>query len=411
MSDNFIKYANSFQAVSKLGLESPSKLLEHLGNPHKDLKFIHIAGTNGKGSVCCFLQSILTKAGYKTGKFTSPDMLSVCERISVDGNSISEEDMNAIMDKVKSAAELTEKELGNMPTQFEIWTAAAFCYFKEQQCDLVVLEVGLGGRLDATNVIDSPLVSVITRIDMDHTNYLGNTITAITKEKCGIIKPDSKTVTIPQNEEVLNIIKEFCKERNNSLVISKVPESNPINHKETFDYADLKGVSLALAGLNQVENASLAIETAKLLNIENKYILEGLANTKHIGRFEIISDSPLTIYDGAHNKNGFTSLLSNLERYFSTKNITFVCAFMKDKDITDVFSLLSPYKAECKIITTTVLNNERAETPENLANKFAENGFDVIYAENVKYAYKLAQNNNNLIVICGSLYLYKDLMS
>ncbi len=411
MNNNFINYANSFQAVSKLGLESTTKLLEHLGNPQSSLKFIHVAGTNGKGSVCCFLQSILTKAGYKTGKFTSPDMLSVCERISIDGESISDNDMTLLMNRVKNAALKTEKELGNMPTQFEIWTAAAFCYFKEMNCDIVVLEVGLGGRLDATNVIDPPLVSVITRIDMDHTNYLGNTIEEITREKCGIIKPNSNVVTIPQNPEVLNIIEESCKTNNCTLKISEIPESKPVNHKETFNYGDIENIVLSLAGINQVENASLAIETAKLLNIDANYIIQGLANTKHMGRFEIISDTPYTVYDGAHNQNGFMSLLSNLDRYFSTKNITFVCAFMKDKDISDIFSLLSPYKSHCKIITTTVLNNERADTPLNLCNKFSEHGFDTKCADNVKSAYKLAKENENLIVICGSLYLYKDLMS
>ena len=411
MKKDFIKYANSFQAVSKLGLESPSKLLEFLGNPQKDLKFIHVAGTNGKGSVCCFLQSILTKAGYKTGKFTSPDMLSVHERITIDNIPISDEDMTSLMQTVENAAEKTKEALGTIPTQFEIWTAAAFCYFKEHNCDLVVLEVGLGGRLDATNVIDSPVVSVITRIDMDHTNYLGNSIEEITREKCGIIKENSKTVTIPQNEKIINIIKESCMAKNSELTISKVPESRPVCHQECFNYDDMEDIKLSLSGINQVENASLAIETAKLLGIDNEFIKQGLATTKHIGRFEIISKSPYTVYDGAHNENGFKSLLSNIERYFNTKEITFICAFMKDKDISNLFTLLKEYKPYCKIITTTVLNNERAESAEELCKKFTDNGFIADYRENVKVAYDVAKKDSSLIVICGSLYLYKDLMN
>ena len=411
MSDKFIKYANSFQAVSKLGLESPATLLEFLGNPQKDLRFIHIAGTNGKGSVCCFLQSILTRAGYKTGKFTSPDMLSVCERISIDGISIQEDEMNSLMKKVSVAAEKTKEKLGTMPTQFEIWTAAGFCYFKEHNCDIVVLEVGLGGRLDATNVIDSPLVSVITRIDYDHMNYLGNTLKEITTEKCGIIKQNSKTVTIPQNDEILSVIKEKCANNNNQIVIADLVESLAYNTYEKFNYKDINDILLSLSGKNQVENASLAIETARLLGISNEDIKYGLSNTKHPGRFEIISTNPYTIYDGAHNKNGFISLLDNIKRYFNTKDITFVCAFMKDKDITEIFELLNEYKNTAKIIATTVKNNERAECAAALCDKFINKGFIASYEDNVKSAYEKAKENNNTVVICGSLYLYKDLMS
>lgn len=411
MKNDFIKYANSFQAVSKLGLESPTQLLELLGNPHKDLKFIHVAGTNGKGSVCCFLQSILSKAGYKTGKFTSPDMLSVHERITIDNVPISDEDMNKTMEKVQIAAEQTKEILGTIPTQFEIWTAAAFCYFKENNCDIVVLEVGLGGRLDATNVIDSPVVSVITRIDIDHINYLGDTIEQITKEKCGIIKENSKVVTIPQDKNIITIINNFCTEKNSPLTISKIPESHPNEHRECFNYDEIKDIKLSLAGINQVENASLAIETAKILSIDSEFIKQGLLSTKHIGRFEIISKSPYTVYDGAHNENGFKSLLNNLNRYFNTKEITFICAFMKDKDISNIYSLLEPYRPYSKIITTTVLNNERAESAEELSNKFSNKGFLTMHSENVKTAYELAKKDSDLIVICGSLYLYKDLMS
>lgn len=411
MSKNFVEYANSFQTKSKLGLESTSMLLQYLGNPQKDLKFIHVAGTNGKGSVCCFLQSIFTKAGYKTGKFTSPDMLSVCERISIDGVSISETEMLSLMDKVHLAALETEKVLGTMPTQFEIWTAAGFCFFKEQNCDFVVLEVGLGGRLDATNVIDSPVVSVITRIDYDHMGYLGNSLNEITKEKCGIIKPNTKTVTFNQCEEVLSVIKDTCVKNNNQLILSETPESTVSDKREKFDYKDLKNIILSLRGTNQVENACLAIETARLLNINSDDILYGLSNTSHPGRFEIISENPYVIYDGAHNKNGFKSLIDNINRYVNTKDITFVCSFMKDKDITEIFGLLNEYKESASIITTTVLNNERAETPEMLCNKFLEKGFKAKHAANVKEAYKKAISNNNLIVICGSLYLYKDFMN
>ena len=411
MNNNFINYANSFQTVSRLGLESPSTLLEFLGNPQKKLKFIHVAGTNGKGSVCCFLQSILTEAGYKTGKFTSPDMLSVCERISIDGVPIDEKEMNDLMNQVSLAAEKTKEKLGVIPTQFEIWTAAGFCYFKEKKCDIVVLEVGLGGRLDATNVIDTPVVSVITRIDYDHMNYLGNTLKEITTEKCGIIKPNSQTVTVSQNDEICAVIKDYCAKNNNKLTVTNQAQSKALGTYEKFSYGGIDDILLSLSGINQVENATLAIETAKILNISDSYIKKGLLKTKHPGRFEIISEKPYTIYDGAHNKNGFTSLLNNIKRYFNTKDITFICAFMKDKDISEIFNLLEEYKNDAKIIATQVLNNERTETAVELNKKFIEKGFTSSYETDVKEAYSKAKMNNNLIVICGSLYLYKDFIS
>ena len=188
MSSDFKKFANSFQAVARLKLEGITCLMKHLGNPQDDLKFIHIAGTNGKGSVCNFLQNIFSDAGYRTGRYTSPNLISVCERISVDGELISQVDIDRIMKVVENAAKAVEVEIGDFPTQFEIWTAAAFCYFKEQKCDIVILETGLGGVRDATNVIKPPVAAVITTIDVDHVEYLGNSLTGIAEAKAGIIK-------------------------------------------------------------------------------------------------------------------------------------------------------------------------------------------------------------------------------
>jgi len=175
-NNSFKSYANSFQAIARLRLESIECLLNHLGNPQNDLKFIHIAGTNGKGSVCSFLQCIFQDAGYLTGKYTSPNLISVCERISVDGENIPQNELDDVLAKVEKGVRLVEKDLGEAPTQFEIWTAAAFLYFKARKCDIVILETGLGGTRDATNIIPPPLASVICRLDLDHTEYLGKTI-------------------------------------------------------------------------------------------------------------------------------------------------------------------------------------------------------------------------------------------
>ena len=188
MSKEFLNYANSFQAPARLRLESITYLLDALGNPHKKLRCVHIAGTNGKGSVCAFLSSMLTAAGYKTGKYISPNMVRVTERISIDGVDISEDELEILMDEVKTAAEKAKEHFGEYPTQFELWTAAAFLHFLRTGCDVCVIEVGMGGERDATNVIERPLLSVITSISYDHMGFLGSTLTEIARCKAGIIK-------------------------------------------------------------------------------------------------------------------------------------------------------------------------------------------------------------------------------
>ena len=243
----FKKYANSFQEKSKLGLESIGMLLEKLGNPHKDGKFVHVAGTNGKGSVCAFVQNILTSAGFKTGKFISPNMIEVYERISINGENISPNDMDRLLSLVGEKAEEMEKEIGVMPTQFEIWTAAAFLYFKEKKCDIVVLETGLGGRLDATNIIDNPICSVITRVDMDHTEYLGDTIEKITFEKAGIIKENCTVITLC-DQAALNVIITKAKETKSEVLLADRAENiENCGGRECFDYKNLKKLEINIS--------------------------------------------------------------------------------------------------------------------------------------------------------------------
>ena len=318
MSD-FLKFANSFQAVARLRLESITALLDVLGNPQKNLKFIHVAGTNGKGSVCAFLQGIFISAGYKTGKYTSPNLISVCERINIDGEDIREEEMKALMESVQKAAETVAEELGEMPTPFEIWTAAAFCYFESQKCDMVILETGLGGTRDATNVIPAPKATVITRIALDHTEYLGDTLSQVATEKAGIIKKGSKVITIEQEKEAMAVLERVCKEKDCPLMIAK--DAKPLGFKDIYETFSYKGVEITsgLGGENQVENASLAIETALAFGIDEKYIKEGIKKAIHKGRFEIVSKEPLMIFDGAHNNNGMSALMKSLKRYFPHK--------------------------------------------------------------------------------------------
>ncbi len=412
--NDFIKYANSFQAVAKLRLESIKKLTALLDNPQNSLRFIHIAGTNGKGSVCSFLQNILTDAGYVTGKFTSPNMLRVNERICVDGEEISDADMERIFKIVEQKAQTVKEELGEIPTQFEIWTAAAFCYFKEKKCDYVVLETGLGGTRDATNVIKNPVITVITQIAKDHTEYLGETLTEIAGEKAGIIKNDGVTLTVPQSEEIIDILKTTAKEKNNDFIIAE----ETVLHKfsefyEEFDYKNLKELKISLLGAHQAQNASLAIECCKYLGIEEKHIRSGLLKAKNPGRLDIINTKPLTLFDGAHNKNGMSALSSSLKRCFSDKKICFIMGFMRDKDIDGAIEELTKngFGKNNEVFTVSVKENPRSASSEELADIISTHGFSCTPCCDIQNAYKKATALNKMIVICGSLYLYKDFMS
>ena len=409
---SFKQYANSFQAKSRLGLESVGALCEKVGNPQKNLRFIHIAGTNGKGSTCAFLQCILTESGLKTGKFISPNMIDVCERISVDGKNISSAEMDMLLDKVEKAALEVECELGAMPTQFEIWTAAAFLYFEKENCDIVVLETGLGGRLDATNIIDAPEMCIITKIDIDHIEYLGGTIEKIAAEKGGIIKKESLVITTPnQPKESLDILYTIAEEKGAGFIV--VPSTK--NHSregmsEVFDLDDLSALKINLAGMHQTENASLAVVAAQKMGIDEKYIREGLIKARNIGRFEKISENPLVIFDGAHNLNGTTALIDALNRYFEGERFSIIYSAMADKDIDASLNLLKEngFCDKAKIFAVSVKDNPRAQTAEKLAEKFNSFGFDALPCEDIGTAYKTALEEKNTILICGSLYLYKD---
>lgn len=411
---DFIKYANSFQAVAKLKLENIDKLTTLLDNPQDDLKFIHIAGTNGKGSVCSFLENILKDVGFVTGKYTSPNMLRVNERICVDGVEISDDDLARIMEIVQKKAEIIKEETGDIPTQFEIWTAIAFCYFKEKNCDYVVLETGLGGERDATNIIKNPVISVITQIATDHTEYLGNTIFEIATAKAGIIKESiygGVTVTIPQDEEVLRVLKAKAKEKGNRFIVSENVNLHNFNKfYEEFDYKDLKNLKISLLGAHQAQNASLAIEASICLGIDEKHIRSGLIKAKNAGRLDIIKENPLTIFDGAHNKNGMKALSSFLKRCFPDEEICFIMGFMRDKDIDGALEELTEngYGKGNEVFTVRVSNNPRSATAEELADIVSEHGFKTTSCDNIKNAYEMASELNKIIVICGSLYLYKD---
>lgn len=420
---NFKNYANSFQAVAKLRLESIRCLLDYLGNPQTSLKFIHVAGTNGKGSVCSFLQNIFTASGICTGKYTSPNLISVCERISIDGRLIAESELSAIMDQVEKCVKSVEKDLGEAPTQFEIWTAAAFLYFKAQNCDLVILETGLGGSRDATNIIPLPLASVITRLDLDHTEYLGSTLKEIATEKAGIIKyardgQSGLCITSPQPTEALEVLKDVCEKQNNKLIVADAPISKGtegfceiIDYKSSSTDIKISDITCGISGFYQMENAALAIETALALGVSPVNIKKGIEAAKNPGRFEVIRQNPTVIYDGAHNKNGMSALVSSLNRYFPQwDGATFITAFMGDKDMKGALNILkaSGLMEKSTMFAVSVKDNPRGALPQTLSAVASEVGISTVPFPSVKEAYLKALSLKKPVILCGSLYLYKD---
>ena len=400
----FHSYANSFQAVARLELVSIKKMLELLGHPEEGLRFLHVAGTNGKGSVCAFLQSILTEAGYRCGKYISPNLVSVCERISVDGEEISQKEMEELLSKMEDAARKTEEAIGSYPTQFEIWTAAAFCHFKEKQCDYVVLETGLGGTRDATNAIPESAADIITRIAMDHMGYLGNTLSEIAEAKAGIIK--NTLVTLEQEPEAMEVLERVCREKGHKMLVTgNVLVYEPVGMCECIDYAGMERLLLGIPGYHQIENAALAIETARLLRVDEPAIRAGLAKAKNPGRLERLSEN--LIFDGAHNPNGMESLLFSLNRYFPTKPVQFIMACMGDKDIKKELLQIRKAYPDTTIYTLTVQDNPRAMPAEQLAEKARSCG---LRAEACKDFFEVQKKSHSgLTVVCGSLYLYRDL--
>ncbi len=386
--DDAIGYIHSLYKFGSMpGLERVSQLLDAVGNPQDDLQFIHVAGTNGKGSVCTMTAKILECAGYKVGLYTSPYVLSFRERIQINGKFILK----------RTLASLTKKliDTGIVVTEFEFITAMAFLYFKSKKCDVVVLETGLGGRLDATNVIKPPLVSVITSISLDHTAVLGDTIEQITAEKCGIIKEGCKVVASEQCEQALAVIKQKAP---NVIVPCGYTALESDFDGQKFIYDDCEYIT-ALLGEHQVENAVTAIETVKASGIEvsEKNIMDGLKTVFHPARMEVVRRQPLIILDGAHNPSGALAL----EKLIKGKNFCAIMGVMADKDYSQVLECTAPHFE--KIITVTVKENPRSISAKELAQEVKKYNGNVYAASSYLEAISLIKDKP--FVVYGSLYL------
>lgn len=407
---NYIHSLNRFGI--KPGLERITALLNKLNNPQNQLEYIHVAGTNGKGSTSTALSNIMIASGKKTGLFISPFVVDFRERIQINGEYISKADLARLTEKVAELVPLVEHELEDNITEFEFITAVMFTFFAEQKCDVVVLEVGLGGRLDSTNVIKKPLATVITKIALDHIAVLGDTIEKIALEKCGIIKRGSLVVTSAlQNKTALEVIKNVAEEQNSRLVIADVSKvSNLILEpfSSQFNYNNVN-VRVNLAGEHQVENMVTVINTALELGIPVNAIEKGVSKTVFPARLEVISKSPLVILDGAHNENGAEVLANYLDKHSLTP-VTLL-GMMADKNCSAVVQKIASRSSA--VYTVKVNENPRSQTAEELAllaKEFCAKVEAVTdYKTALKVAAKTAIEQNAPLLICGSLYLASDI--
>ena len=397
------------------GLDRIKILLERLGSPEKDLRCIHVAGTNGKGTVCSFLASVLKEAGYKTGLYTSPYIVDFRERIRVDSEMISEKDLEEVTETVKAEIEKLRSE-DIIITEFEAVTAAAFLYYKNAGCDFVVLETGLGGRFDATNVIESPLASVIVSISLDHVNILGNTISEIAFEKCGIIKNGCPVVTnSAQQTEALSVIKEQAEIKNSKLLVADVNAIKVIDETIKGSVIAYQGrnVFVPFPGNHQRENCITALTVLDLLKeqgiaVSEKAIADGIRKTRNPARCEVVSENPLVILDGCHNEDSARALCSVMEKHLKDKKITAIMGMMADKDIDKVLSMMMPYFDNVYTVTPS---NPRAMSREELCEKIKKHGTSAVIFkidENSINELIKSMNEDEVLIVCGSLYLCSD---
>ena len=407
------EYLNGLSAKgSVLGLSRMRALLELLGNPQNELKFIHISGTNGKGSVLAYLSTILTGAGYRTGRYISPTLFSYRERIQVDEKVIEKESLAVHVTAIAEAIEKMQAKGEDIPTLFEAETAMAFLFFKEKQCDIVVLETGLGGTQDATNVINTPVLEIITSISMDHTAILGDTLEKIAAEKAGIIKPDTIVVSAAQQPEAEKVITETCRERNCTCQIVSLLDIRDIccgYERQSFSYRSWNNVVISLAGSYQIQNAALALEAVTALrktgfSLSDRQVYDGLLNTRWRGRFTVIQKNPTVIMDGAHNPAAAKELQSSLKLYFKGKKLYYIFGIFQDKDYQKVIELTAPLAEH--IITIETRDNPRAMAAKDLAEAVAAVNPSVEAADSIQQAVSKTMalaEQEDAVIIFGSL--------
>ncbi len=407
---------------SVMGLESIRSLCRRLGNPQNRLKFVHIAGTNGKGSVLSYISTVLQAAGYKVGRYISPAVLDYRERFQVDGRMITQSGLCKYLEAVRKAAQEMVEAGESHPTLFEVETAAAFLYFLDKGCDIVVLETGLGGSLDATNVIDTTVAAVFTSISMDHMEILGESLEQIALAKAGIIKNKCYVISAKQQPEVMKVLRQAAAFRRAKFFTADAAKAKHVKSgvtKQHFSYDKYKNLEISMLGQFQIENAVVAVETITMLGrcgfpVPEEKLREGMMQAKWPGRFQVIGKKPFFIADGAHNEDAARKLVESIRFYYPDRKIIFIMGMLRDKEYDKVIRIT--FALAKHIITVTPPIRERALSAYELAQAAGEYHDSVTVADSVQEAVEIAyllagEDKDTVIIAFGSLSYLGELMN
>ncbi len=406
------------------GLDTIKNLMSRFNHPQDSLRFIHIAGTNGKGSVSVYLDSILREAGYRTGIYNSPPVCEYREFARFNGKKISEVRYARYMEEISEAAEAMVAEGLPHPTAFEIETALAFLFFAQMRCDVVILETGMGGQEDATNIVQTTDLAILTSISMDHAEYLGHTLAAIAEQKAGIIKSGCRAVFMKpntgdprNNQSIINVITSACREKQVPFVMTQPEEAVQIEYsiqKQVFSYKEHENICISLPGTYQIDNAALVIDAVEQLRkigyrITDDQLRRGFDHTIWPGRFDVVCTSPLMIVDGAHNEDAAKRLVESIELYFTNRKIIYIMGVLKDKEYEKICKITVQYASD--IITVATPHNTRALPALSLAETVRHFHDRVTAADSVEEAVELALllaedpkgDQESVIIAFGSL--------
>lgn len=417
-AEMFLKKAQRYGSV--LGLKNMENLMYELDNIHDQMKIIHVAGTNGKGSCCVMLSSILKAAGYKVGTYTSPAVFNREEQYLVNQKPVDRERLALVFCRLQQACDRLTESGGKHPTIFEVETAAAFLLFYQEKCDLVVLETGLGGAGDATNIISHPVCSVFTAISMDHMGFLGGSLEQIAMKKAGIIKEGCPVVSAGQKEEVMGVLSEAAGKKNAALVLADRKKVQNIRSERDllwYDYKTRQGIALSLTGSYQIENSLCVLESVDILRkqgfaIEEAAVRAGLKNALWPGRFERISRQPLFIIDGAHNEDAAVKLYESLKFNFTNREKIYIIGVLEDKEYHKILKQLLPL---AKKVYTVTPNHVRALSGRELCKAALDYHTEVRYCEKIEEAVRRAEEDarmlkeKGMIVAFGSLSYLREI--
>lgn len=427
-------FSNFFNGTKNPSLEAMRYFMKEFGNPHLNLKFIHVAGTNGKGSVTEMLSNVLIQSGYKVGKFMSPHLIKYNERTSINNINISDEELESLIHYIEPKLEEYNEKHETKVSLFELETTIAILYFYYKKVDVVVLEVGLGGLYDCTNIIEKPIASIINTVSFDHVNILGDSLEKIASEKAGIIKEASNTIYCAQNNCVDNIIIEKCKEKNNKLYLLKLEDVKNYQYNkefQSFDYEEYKDIRINLKGPKQIKNAILCLKCFEILNnngfnVKNEDIKIGLNSVLHRARFETICENPKIIFDGAHNDSAIRNFKETVNMYYKEEKKTFVISLLKTKDYKTYLKEILK-EENSRFIFTSGNNSDKFFSKEDLYSeakrileKYSKDKNDFNQNKETKDLFKMElidainmvkKDDSRIAFFIGSFYIYKDVIT